>query len=288
MKAICSIILCCLLITKFASAQTQTIKATAPSYFNAMQKENWKLPIIQNSNYNNLAQRKNIAPAKKTTAMVRNAFAKGKWMMPFQTNLSYSHYTYEANNVELGKQNNFRINLEGDYFIQNNIAIGLDLRGKWSGQHYANDNLSRSWDAMARVLYGKPLNDNFYLYGQAFVGYGMDKQITETPTTTFKDKSHNFCYGLTVGAPIRLVNSNVFLNPTLTYEREKINFDDGEETANNIKFGLHLVSFMDCDEYTCDSKSKYTVSKDRYQQGRSFIDYTSKLRYEFGGYNSEV
>lgn len=230
-------------------------------------------------------------PAKQVTTggANANAYAKGNWRMPLMQNLRFGFYSTEFNDVKYSNESNLDLNLRTDYFIADGWAIGagVDLSlGKTELKNVDVETRETDWEADVSVLYGMPIQGN-HMYWNIRLGFGIggDKFKDKTPSNTTEDKLDFIRYGLTTGLDIRSGNSNVFLNPWIGYNIYNKNYDnDDEEDFNTLSFGLRLVSSMACREYSCDHRTNCNLSRSMYNQGRSFIGYTTKGMFSFGGY----
>jgi hypothetical protein len=245
------------------------------------------LLLILLSGISLIAWVQNDAAKQATTGANANAYAKGNWRMPLMQNLRFGFYSTEFNDVKYSKESNLDLNLQADYFVADGWAIGAGLNfslGKTELENVDVESKETDWEADVSVLYGMPIKGNeLYWNVRLGFGFGGEKDKDKTPSNTTEDKLNYIKYGLTTGLDIRNGNSNVFINPWIGYDIKNINYEnDDEEDLNRFSFGVRLVSSMACREYTCDHKTNCNLSRNMYNQGRSFIGYTTKGMFSFG------
>ncbi|HYM93795.1 MAG TPA: outer membrane beta-barrel protein [Chitinophagaceae bacterium] len=225
-----------------------------------------------------------IGQDKKTGTQNSSPFAKGKNEFTLTKNFHFDYQNNYVNDQKTGHSNDLGFNVEWNRFVVNNFAIGARFSAGWSGDHLtSSDNLTRDWSAYVNFTYGKPVTDNFNLYARIGVGYGMNKDITKSPSSTITDKTNEYEFKVGIGAPIRLYpGGNTYITPRITYGYSNNKFDGGKQTNSDINIGLNFESYLDCIEMICDCHHSFSLSRNMYQQGHSYIGYYSKGMFDLG------
>jgi opacity protein-like surface antigen len=219
--------------------------------------------------------------------ILANPFEKGRSFFPLMRNFDYCYSNYyDEDDVKLGHQNRLDLDFEMNYFVIRNFAIGLDFCAGWSGDHYNYEELDRDWMARLLLTYGMPINNDFNFYLQGGLGYGMDKIISSSGTSSFTQKDDVWSYGATLGFPIRL-GGNVYLTPKLSYSHLITDYDDGKTTDNHFRLGLGFETYLGCSDYMCDCKHGYSLSRGRYDQGSSYLGFYSRGSFGIGNSKTE-
>lgn len=209
-------------------------------------------------------------------------FSKGKNRILLERNFSYRNFENNFNDVKTGRTN--RLMLHGEYsrFLVDGVAVGLDVDAEFSGYHPVSnsDVLVREWSVAPHVIYGTSLGGAINIYGKAEVGLGSVKTIYQFPAgNDVEDKQDLFGYGITVGLPILTKpKTNTYLTPYLSYQHLTYDFDDGKEKINQLVAGFSLESYLFCNEMRCDKN----FSRDKYDQGSSYIGYYTRGSIGFG------
>ena len=210
-------------------------------------------------------------------------FARGNWQYLLRRNAGYSYMKYSQNGQKLGHQNSLGFNLGANYFVKQGLGVGLELDAMWQGSHYTTDNTSSRWMVYGDIMYGRPLSQNFNLYGKLSVGLGGEHTSYKAGSVSSSSTDNLFGYKIAIGAPIRLFNKGpIYLTPQLSYDYCHTSFDGGSEKDNGLRFGLSFEAYMGCSDHMCDSHHGFSLSKNIYQPGTGFIDFTSRGRFGFG------
>ena len=217
------------------------------------------------------AQKK--APVVETSSATASyPFTKGNTEFVLQRNLDFSHLNRFQNDLGEGHVNEFGINIGANHFITNDFALGLQFSGDWTGDHNIYDYTNRRWMGWANFTYGKPIAENFDIYGRLGVGYGVNTIIQKYSgnSTTTKDK--DFGLKFEIGTPIHLCH-HLYLEPDLCYSYHSIKMDAGKQTRNNFGVGLNLVTYLGCRDMMCDCRHGFPLSRNMYTPGHSYIGY---------------
>ena len=117
----------------------------------------------------------------------------------------------------------------------------------------------------------------------------LDLVTAKTTYTNYPtDNSELFGYKFEIGSPIHLFNGGGnYITPFISYNflQEKTNGDTYK--VNGFDFGFRFENYSTCSAYQCDCKKGRRLSANMYDQGRSFIGYSSMGDYGFGGTKSE-
>lgn len=221
--------------------------------------------------------------AKKVNTSYADPFSNGKYSFTFRENIFYGAYKTKADGIEVNKSNRLSMDFGVNRWFKGGWAVGLRFNGDWSGDHPGDiDDLYRSWTVSPSLSYGKELsNDQLYGYIRVGGSIGKSKDIYKTPVSTDEDEADLSGFKATLGLPLRVVD-NTFLTTQFHWEGETTNFSDGKEKDNGIGLRVYLEDYLRCSEFTCDRKTKYSLSRDAYDQGSMFIDYNSLLTASFG------
>jgi hypothetical protein len=211
-------------------------------------------------------------------------FAKGHWQVQLMQNFAYSNTNTDAPNTP-GHSHFASLELGADYFVADGFGIGLALNAINSGADNDGSKTSTDqWLAYGNLEYGFRLGRNFNMYGRAAIGIGhiyYKNSFSGTPSD--KTNFGIFGYQVEAGAPIRLAgNSGVYLTPALSWNYQKTRITQGYTAQNGLQLGLSLQSFLGCPDYQCDSRHGFSNSRHIYDQGHSFIDFTSSGLFGLG------
>jgi len=237
------------------------------------------------------AQRRSVE--SKSTAPVTTVskndvevlFNKGKWEYHLnRQDLGYSHSSIKTNGMDQGHQSDFKLNLGTNYFVADNIGIGLELNTDFNSYKNTTKQTGDSWMTYANFTYGKACHHNFNFFARAGIGLGGNTSkytpITGSSTT---DKSNLFGYKVDVGFPIRIDKEEpIYFTPKIGYRYLQDKFDGGTETDDRFCFGFDFETYLFCKEMECDSHLHHALSTGMYDQGNSFFGVTTRGRFDFG------
>lgn len=206
-------------------------------------------------------------------------FSRSMNSFTIQRNFDFTTTKPSGSNAVSGHTNNLDLNIDYDYFIQDHLGIGLDFDLSSSSQHYGSTDKTTQWLLSPNVIYGANMSNNFNLYGKASVGFGQTK--TEYGGST--QKENLFGYKIEVGAPLHMFgDGGNYLTPYLSYDFQQEKFNSTTTKDNEFTFGLKFQNYSPCSGYTCDMHSGCMQSRTAYQQGRSYIGYTTMGEFGFG------
>lgn len=243
-----------------------------------------------------LAQ-KHITERNSTTS-VSAISSQSIEQLPFTRNFNEfairQNFAYNRVNEDNSDNHTSNVSLDIDYnrFVIDHLAVGVDLSLSSSKSESANSSATNSnWMAYANVMYGTTFNNNFNLYGKLSVGVGNDK--FKYPTNT--EKEDLFGYRLEIGSPVHLFDGGGnFITPFIAYDVLERKDGGAKYTDDKFLFGFRFQNYSPCNAYSCDCHHGRSFSRGIYDQGRSFIGYSSmgdfgfgKSKYEFGNVNSD-
>ncbi|MES2850135.1 MAG: outer membrane beta-barrel protein [Bacteroidota bacterium] len=217
--------------------------------------------------------------------------SKNNWQFQLRQNVGYSNLSSYFDGLKTSRERNLSINAGANYFVVDGIAVGLELDIdllKDVNVISKDESSITNWMTYLNVRAQKQLSAGFNIYGQASVGIG--KATYKQTNGSITSSSSDDLLGIKVeaGAPMPLYgNSNSFITPFIAYKYSRTKDEDFTATDNGIQIGLVLESYMGCRDMSCDMKNGFRNSKNMYQQGNSFIDFTSAGSAEFGSSTSK-
>ena len=226
---------------------------------------------------------------KQTTSSVSAVSAKDLEKLPFSKGIN--NFTIQQNfgfsHRKLGSSDNntSRIDVKLDYnrFIMDGFALGAGIDFFSEKTEFGTADIKNTEVLFSgNAIYGHTFNGNFNLYGKASVGFGSGKAIyTGTPATTIKGDF--FAYSLEAGSPIHFCkDGGNYITPFIRYSHRQHKENGDENSKNQFSLGFAFQNYSACSGYQCDCKKGRTLSANMYEQGRSFIGYTSMGNYGFG------
>jgi Outer membrane protein beta-barrel domain len=214
----------------------------------------------------------------------RLPFSKGINNFTIQQNFGFTR-TKPENSDNHSRQ--IGLNLDYNRFIVDGFAVGAQLDFSSLRTEISNIDVIKSTEVMlyGNATYGHTFSGGLNLYGKASVGFGSSKSTyTSFPT----DKSDLFGYKLEIGSPIHLFNGGGnYITPFVSYNFLQQKDDGAKYKVNGFDFGFRFENYSPCSAYQCDCKKGRRLSANMYDQGRSFIGYTSMGDFGFGNTKSE-
>ena len=156
--------------------------------------------------------------------------AKGTWMFSGKTELSFNSTTtkleYDGNEMLEAKTNTFTFSPSAQYFVIDNLAVGLGLQFV---SQKTDDDKSNTFTVMPQATYFFPAAGNIRPYVEAGVGYASNL------TTDGDDdiKSGGLAYSGGVGVAY-FINSNVAFNLGLNYTGAKLSYSEDSKFKTNV------------------------------------------------------
>jgi hypothetical protein len=209
-------------------------------------------------------------------------FSKGNWEFRIDRKIGYEYNNHYIEDNKQGHESNLNIDMQAVYYFMNGFGAGLEFCGDWCGEYNGVDELSRRWMTYGSVTYGRPLTDNIGIYARAGAGFGNLTEITKYQGNTVKDKHNLFGIKAEIGAPMLLNSGFSYITPYVAFNHRSTDFDNGKEKDNGIQLGFRLTTFLACDDMTCNCSKKRPLMNGRYNQGSSFIDFTTNGSFGFG------
>lgn len=131
--------------------------------------------------------------------------------------------------VSTPADNNFNLNLNGGYFVIDNLAIGglVDL-----GVGFSGDNSNVAYTVAPKLTYFVPVDSQFRPYANLYVGYaGMSSTHKDANKKTVTTKDGALAVGGGIGVAYFL-QSNIALSLELGYDSQLSNKKVGKETVS--------------------------------------------------------
>jgi hypothetical protein len=210
-------------------------------------------------------------------------FAKGHWQYTLMQNFSYSNMRTEYAGP-FADQQTALLNLGADYFVTDGFGIGLSIAG--NNSHISNNGFvstTSQWTAYGNLEYGFRVGQSFDMYGKAGLGFGDVYTHYVVSGSNSKGTFGIAGYSFELGAPIHLSGgSPAWLTPAFSWTYANTKESGQRVMVSGIQFGLSLQTFLGCSDYQCDGSHGFSNSKHMYDQGHSFIDFTSTGQFGFG------
>ena len=171
--------------------------------------------------------------------------SKGNWEFLFREYASYSNREYEFDDIELGSQSEFMLNLDTKYFVADHIGIGAVLMYETNKIKSVLDAIEKTneWMAWGNFTYMTNLSGNINLYGEGSIGFGGIKQSYEYGSIEEDESYSRFGYKLALGLPVRVArNSPLYLTPELQYRGITTDYDNGKEKENRFGFEPEVIA----------------------------------------------
>lgn len=209
-------------------------------------------------------------------------FSKGSWNFPLQRELDLFHTTdFDDNGNKLGRINELDLNLDKTYFFGRNFGLNLDYCMDWWCEE--DDYTGMEWTGRLGFVYGTKLTDKLSLYGEFGGIYGSER--VEQMNTV--QKSNHSGYFFEAGLPI-YIGPNTYFTPRFSWNHVNTDFDFSEEKKNSFGFNIGLESYLTGNEMMCDHKQGFSLSKNKYNQGNSFLNFQSMGSFRFGNIESVI
>ena len=243
-----------------------------------------------------LAQKPLTEKTSTTTTSAINS--KSVEQLPFSRNFNESTIQKNIGYTRIKDDNSdnhtSNVNLDIDYnrFIIDHLGIGVELNLASSKYEAGNGSTKNNdWMAYGNIIYGNTFNNNFNLYGKLSIGFGNDKS-TYLATTNKEDL---FGYKLEIGSPVHLFDGGGnYITPYIGYNVLQRKDGGAKYTDNEFLFGFRFQNYSPCNAYACDCHHNRNFSRGAYEEGRSFIGYSSmgdfgfgKSKYDFGNVNTD-
>jgi hypothetical protein len=209
-------------------------------------------------------------------------FSKGNWEFRIDRKIGYEYMNSYIEDDKQGHESNLNVDMQVVYYFMNGLGAGVEFCGDWCGEYNGVDDISRRWMAYGNVTYGRPLTENIGIYGRVGAGLGNLTEITKYQGNTVKDKHNLFGIKVEIGAPMLLNTGFSYITPYLNYQYRSTDFDNGKEKDNSFGLGFRLTTFLGCPDMTCHCRKKLQLMNGRYDQGSSFIDFTTNGSMIFG------
>jgi hypothetical protein len=178
----------------------------------------------------------------------------------------------------------FGLSVDYNRFVIDGLAIGANIDFSSLRSEIGSIDVvkSTSFALYGNVIYGRTFESGFNLYGKASVGFGTQK----TSSTSFAtSKDDLFGYRFEIGAPIHLFkDGGNYITPFIRYNslKQTDDEDDDEYTVNEFSLGFQFQNYSPWSAHKCDCNHGRGFSGGMYDQGRSFIGYTSMGEFGFG------
>lgn len=206
----------------------------------------------------------------------RYPFAKGIGGWPLEKFVDYCYTTdYDDNGDKLGHSSQFDLDIDKTYFFMRGLGASLDYCYNYDDESNYNSMSSRF---LLGLVYGNRLTPKLDFYVGAGFIYDADK--TKSGNTTDKEHGTGFYGELGVLFPIN--GTNTYFVPELNYRRTVTDFDDGKETYSGFGLNMGMRSYMDCDDYWCDHRHGYSLSRGKYEPGNFNVNYQSMAGFSIG------
>lgn len=209
-------------------------------------------------------------------------FSKGNWEFRIDRKIGYEYMNNYIEDDKQGHESSLNIDMQIVYYFLNGFGAGLEFCGDFSGDYNGVDDLSRQWMTYANFTYGRPLTEDIGLYARVGAGFGRLTEITKYPNNEVKDKHNLFGIKAEIGAPMRLNSGFSYITPYLNFNHRSTDFETGKEKDNGFGLGFRLTTFLGCPDMTCNCHKKLQLANGRYNQGSSFIDFTTNGHLGFG------
>jgi opacity protein-like surface antigen len=211
-----------------------------------------------------------------------NPFLKGKWGFPLQRELKIFHMAdFDDDGNKLGRINELDLDLDKTYFVANNFGINLDYCMDWWCEE--DDYSGMDWTGRLGFVYGTSLSERLALYGEVGGIYGKERVEQQNNI----DKSSHSGYFFEAGLPVYL-GGNTYFTPRFNWTHQTTDFDIYKEKKNAFGLNIGLESYVTGSEMMCDHKLGYSLSRAKYNQGNSFINFQSMGNIRFGNIKSQT
>jgi hypothetical protein len=226
---------------------------------------------------------KGKVPASTTTISAKDIeklpFSKGINNFTIRQNFGYSRTKPEDSD---DYTRGIGLSLDYNRFIVDGFAVGADINLSSFKSEINNIDVIKSSSVMVygNAIYGNSFSGAINLYGKASVGFGQSKfSSTGNPT----DKEDLFGYRFEVGSPIHLYNDGGnYITPFIRYNYIQQKEGSVKFSDNEFSLGFQFQNYSPCSGYQCDCNHGRRFSGNMYEQGSSFIGYTSMGDYGFG------
>jgi hypothetical protein len=225
---------------------------------------------------------------KSKTSTTSTVSAKDIENLPFSRGINnfiiQQNFGYSRSKPEDGDSHTRGIGLNINYnrFIVDGVAIGAELDVASFRSELSNIDVIKNSNNMiyGNAIYGNSFGGTINLYGKASVGFGQSKSsYTSGPT----NKEDLFGYRFEIGSPIHLYkDGGNYFTPFIRYNHLQQKDEGVKFIDNKFSFGFQYQNYSPCSGYQCDSHKDRRLSKNMYEQGRSFIGYSSMADYGFG------
>lgn len=152
---------------------------------------------------------------------------QGGWLLSGASDLGFT--SGKQNNDQEDSQSNFGLDVQGGYFVMDNLAAGLMIGFNSTSM---GDASSSNFGVGPFVRYYAP----FKLFGQLSYKFGSSKTDNGTSNSTLKTGD----FGIGVGYALFL-NDHVAIEPMLGYHLTSLKADvDGAESVSGGQFGINI------------------------------------------------
>jgi hypothetical protein len=222
---------------------------------------------------------------RNQSAVSTSLSSKDIEQLPFRKNFNnftiQQNFQYSRLKPDNSSDHTSDVNIKIDYnrFVVDHFAVGGEvdiLTSKDVSGSYTFKN--SEWMLYGNLIYGSSAG-NFNWYGKAAVGFGQSKATSGSST----DKNNLFGYIFELGSPIHLYNDGGnYITPYISYNSLQQKDNGVKYTDNQFQFGFRFQNYSPCSGYQCDCHHGRSFSKGIYDQGRSFIGYSSMGDFGFG------
>lgn len=227
------------------------------------------------------AQRPLVETPSATTTVSGDELAKLPFTRNFNQFTVQRNFNYTRIKPDNSDDHSTNIDLTLDYnrFVADHVGLGVEVNLSSFKAEYGNTvSKTVDWIAYGNVIYGTSF-DNFNLYGKLSVGVGKSTIKSNSATT----KDDLFGYKFEVGSPVHLFNDGGnYITPFIRYDFLQQKRSDVKFTTNSFELGFRFQNYAPCSGYSCDCHHGRSFSKAAYDQGRSFIGYSSMGDFGFG------
>jgi hypothetical protein len=224
-------------------------------------------------------------PIVETSTPVIKISSEDLEKLPFSK--SFNEFTVQRNfNYMRTKPDNSddhtaNIDLKVDYnrFVVDHVGLGVEMNLSSLKEEFGNSTSKTvDWILYGNLIYGTSF-DNFNLYGKLSVGVG--KSTDKFNSTITKDDLLG--YKFEIGSPVHLFDDGGnYITPFIGYDFLQRKSSNIKFTDNGFQLGFRFENYSPCSAYSCDCHHGRSFSRGAYDQGRSFIGYSSMGDFGFG------
>jgi Autotransporter beta-domain len=215
---------------------------------------------------------------------VESPFAKGNIFFLMYNNLGFNWKNLESNGESAGKRNRFVTDIEGTYFVADNIGIGVGLSSyKTKIKKEDIEQIEVSTMGSVNALYGHSIGKTMNLYGRGEFGIGLNKSKYESPGYSQENKYNEYGLNFEVGAPFALGAGTGFLfTPYVNYNYGLTKDDNYKDVSSGINLGTRLNFSLPCAAFAHDCSQLSAFSQNMYSKGTNVIGGSTLFSLNFG------